>query len=85
MNKEIKVKEKDILFTKTDLKGNIILGNDTFQRISGFKDKDYFGKPHNIIRHPDMPKTIFKMMWDAIQEGKDFTGIFKNKTVDDNY
>jgi len=85
MNKEIKIKANQILFTKTDLKGNIVFGNDTFEKITGFKSDQYIGKPHNIIRHQDMPRTIFKMMWDTIKKGEAFTGIIKNTTIDGDY
>jgi len=85
MGKEIKMKSNEVIFTKTDLSGRILFGNDVFEKMSGLKKEQYIGKPHSIIRHQDMPKAIFKIMWDAIQKGEDLIAIIKNTTVDGNY
>ncbi len=58
---ERQFKEGEIIVSKTDLKGKILYGNRIFIELSGYTEKDLLGKPHNIIRHPDMPKVIFKL------------------------
>ena len=81
---EAGVKGKPII-SKTDLKGNITYANKAFTLLSGYSKDELIGKPHNIIRHPDMPKKIFKEMWDTIQKGKEFHGFIKNLRKDGKY
>jgi PAS domain S-box-containing protein len=76
---------KKISLSKTDLKGVIEYANDYFIEASGFSRAEIMGKPHNIFRHPDMPKAAFKLMWDTIQKGKTFHAIVKNKTKSDGF
>jgi PAS domain S-box-containing protein len=85
IDKEIKVSPRDMLVSKTDIKGNIVYGNATFWRISQLDEKETLGKPHNVNRHPDMPKAVFKLMWDTIKGGNNFRGVVKNKAVDGRY
>lgn len=59
--------ENEIIVSKTDLKGRLTYTNDVFLRVSRFTAKDLIGQPHSIIRHPDMPRSIFKLLWDTIQ------------------
>lgn len=59
--------ENEIIVSKTDLKGRLTYTNDVFLRVSRYKAKDLIGQPHSIIRHPDMPRAIFKLLWDTIQ------------------
>lgn len=61
--------ENEIIVSKTDLKGRITYVNDVFLRVSRYDFKEIVGAPHNIIRHPDMPGCVFKLMWDTIQNG----------------
>lgn len=63
--------ENEIIVTKTDTKGLITYANDTFLRVSHFRIGDVLGKPHNIIRHPDMPRCIFRMLWDTLTSGNE--------------
>ncbi|CAM4096844.1 PAS domain-containing protein [Campylobacter armoricus] len=85
MSKE-KILEPDTLITsKTDLKGNIIYANDDFLKYAGYKMEEILYKPHNIVRHPDMPRTVFKCLWDFIQDGKEIFAFVKNKTKFDDY
>jgi PAS domain S-box-containing protein len=85
MSKEIKIDPRRKLVTKTNFKGIIVYGNDEFTKKSGFKKEEYIFKPHNIIRHPDMPKIIFEEMWKNIKKKKNFFSIVKNKTKSGNY
>lgn len=59
--------EDEIIVTKTDLKGRITYANDVFLRVSRFTSKEVVGQPHSIIRHPDMPRCIFKLLWDTLE------------------
>ncbi len=77
--------DKYIISSTTDLKGKITEVSDAFCDISGYKREDLIGKPHNIIRHPDMPKSAFKDLWDTIQAGKPWSGEVKNLKKDGGY
>lgn len=59
----------DIIVSKTDLKGRIQYANRTFLTISEFTEQEVLGQPHNMIRHPDMPRCLFRVMWNRIQAG----------------
>ena len=76
--KEIKLSSKRYIVSKTDAKGIIEYGNDYFVEICGYTQEELIGKPHNIVRHPDMPKIAFKLMWDRISQGKNFIAVVKN-------
>ena len=84
-DKEIKLSSKRYIVSKTDAKGIIEYGNDYFIEISGYKQEELIGKPHSIVRHPDMPQIAFKLMWDRIQTGKNFMAIVKNLAKDGSY
>ncbi len=71
--------DRSSIVSKTDKKGRITYANDKFCTISGYKRKDLTGKAHNIIRHPDMPKSAFRDMWNTILAKKPWTGIVKNR------
>jgi len=77
--------DKYIISSTTDLKGRIVDVSDAFCSISGFTREELIGKPHNIIRHPDMPKSAFKNLWDTIQQGKPWSGEVKNLKKDGGY
>lgn len=63
--------EDEIIVSKTDLKGRITYANEVFLRVAGYTEEEILGKPHNIIRHPDMPRCVFKLLWDTIQAGNE--------------
>ena len=84
-NNEIKLSQKRYIVSKTDTTGIIEYGNDYFVEISGYSEAELIGKPHSIVRHPDMPKIAFKLMWDRIKEGKNFIAIVKNLAKDGSY
>lgn len=67
------------IVTKTDLEGVITYANDFFCEITGYKKEELIGQTHNIVRHEDMPKSIYEDMWNTIQEGKVWSGTIKNK------
>jgi PAS domain S-box-containing protein len=70
--------EKAFLVSETDEKGIIIFANDDFCEAAGYRVDDLIGKPHNIVRHPDMPRAAFKDLWDTVKTGKIWTGFVKN-------
>ncbi len=72
------VQEKYVISSITDLQGKILDASEAFCSISGYTKKELLGKPHSIIRHPDMPKSAFKEMWENIQNGKSWKGKVKN-------
>lgn len=61
----------EIIVSKTDLKGRITYANDVFLRVSHYREREVVGQPHNLIRHPDMPHSIFKLLWETIQGGEE--------------
>jgi len=74
-----------VIISETDLSGVITFANRKFVEISGYDRDELIGKPHNIIRHPDMPKAAFKEMWDTIQQDKAWSGLVKNLRKDGRY
>ena len=74
--------DKTTIISKTDPEGIITDANEMFEKISGYKKDELIGKPHNIVRHPSMPKAVFKKMWDTIKKGKIFKGVIQNKRKD---
>lgn len=72
----------EIIVSKTDLKGRITYANDVFLRMSSYAEVDLIGKPHNIIRHPDMPACVFKLLWDTISAGREIFAYVLNLARD---
>jgi PAS domain S-box-containing protein len=79
------VVDRSTIVSKTDPKGIITYVNDKFVEISGYSQEELIGKPHNIVRHPDMPKSTFKDMWSTIQAKKPWSGKVKNRKKDGGY
>ncbi|MCF6339908.1 MAG: PAS domain-containing protein [Sulfurimonas sp.] len=73
------------ILSETDDKGFIIYANDIFCEIAGYKIEKLLGQPHNIIRHPDMPRIAFKGLWDDIQSKGFWSGIVKNLRKDGGF
>lgn len=70
--------ENEIIVTKTDLKGHIAYANEVFLRVSQLTRDEALGKPHNLIRHPEMPRCVFQLMWKTLQDGGEFFGYVVN-------
>lgn len=85
MSTEIVLPKDMMIVSEADAKGIIIYANDDFCKIAGFSREELIGKPHNIVRHQDMPKAAFEDLWKTIQSGKIWKGIVKNKTRDGAY
>ena len=63
--------EDEIIVSKTDLKGIITYANPVFLRVAGYTENEILGQPHNIIRHPAMPRCVFKLLWDTLEQGEE--------------
>ena len=70
--------DDEIIVSKTDTKGIIRYGNQVFVRISGYAESELLGMPHSILRHPDMPRCVFKLLWDTISNGREIFAYVKN-------
>lgn len=84
-DKERVMRDDDFIVSKTDLKGRITYANKIFIEFSGFDEHEFLGKQHNVIRHPDMPRCVFKLLWDHIQNGKEIFAYVKNICKDGGY
>ncbi len=82
---EIKLDPKKMLVSKTDTTGKIIYGNDYFCEVSGYKEGELISSPHSILRHPDMPKAIFYLMWEHINQGRNIMAVVKNMSKNGNH
>lgn len=86
LKEELEVREKVFGYTtilsESDVYGTITFVNDKLCKVSKYSKEELIGKAHNVFRHPDMPKSLFALMWDTIKEGKTFNGIIKNKAKD---
>ncbi len=85
IDEEIVLNPKKYILSKTDPKGIIEYGNDYFVEISGYTEDELIGKNHNIVRHPDMPKIVFKLLWKRIQNRENITAVVKNLAKDGRY
>ncbi len=84
-NVEAKFNVDEIFFSSTDTKGIILSGNKVFYKIAKYPPEELIGQPHNIVRHPDMPKTVFKLLWDYIKNKKPIIAYVKNMAKDGSY
>ena len=82
---EHEVSSIDLIVSKGDAEGNITYTNPIFMKISGYTQGELLDKPHSILRHPDMPKVIFKYLWDNIKEGKEVFAYVKNLCKDGSF
>ncbi len=71
--------DDEIIVSKTDLKGVITYANHVFLRVSGYSEQELLGQPHNIIRHPAMPRCVFKLLWDVIADGREIFAYVINR------
>jgi len=92
MNKSIKPTQREVFFdkdsfivSKTDMKGRITYANKAFCDIAGYAERELIGEPHSLIRHPDMPRSVFKLLWDTIQDGREVFAYVKNMTRTGDY
>lgn len=73
------------IISVTDTRGVITDVNQTFIDMCGYTREELIGQPHNILRHPDMPSQVFKLMWDTLKRGECFMGVIKNRCKDGGF
>jgi len=71
--------ENELIVSKTNLQGHLTYCNDVFLRIAGYTEKECLGQPHSMIRHPDMPRAIFALLWETIQDGREIFAYVVNR------
>ncbi len=79
------MREDDFLVSRTDLKGRLTYGNQIFFEYSGYSESELLGQQHNIVRHPDMPRGVFKLLWDTLQDKKEVFAYVKNMSKDGSF
>ncbi|MTH16648.1 PAS domain-containing protein [Flavobacterium sp. LC2016-01] len=84
-DREVDWNKNKVLLSKTDTKGTILYANEDFIDVSGYDEFELIGQAHNVIRHPDMPKVIFKFLWDSIKSSKNIHAIIKNMSKTGRY
>jgi len=85
IDEEIKFSKKKFIISKTDIKGKIIFINKNFSDVSGYDEDELIGAPHNVVRHPDMPRALFYLVWKALLSGRPISGVIKNLAKDGRY
>ena len=78
--REVELKEGELLVSRTDTDSRIVFVNQAFIEISGFEESELLGSPHNLVRHPDMPREAFADLWETIRAGRPWEGLVKNRT-----
>lgn len=85
IDEEIIIPDEEVLVSVTDPKGIITDANDVFVKVSGYAKEELVGASHNVIRHPDMPKVMFKIVWDHIKDRENVMAVVKNLAKDGRY
>lgn len=83
--REVFFPENEIIVSKTDLVGRMTYVNRTFCRVAGYCESELLGQPHSLIRHPDMPRAVFKLLWDTILAGSEIFAYVKNRSKDGDF
>ncbi len=76
---------EDFIVSKTDTTGRITYANRIFMEIAGYPEHELLGVQHNIIRHPEMPRGVFRLMWNTLKAGNEFFGFAKNLSADGGF
>lgn len=84
-DREVDWNKTKVLLSKTDIKGTILYANEAFIDVSGYDEHELIGQPHNVVRHPDMPKVIFKFLWDSIKSSENIHVVIKNMSKTGRY
>lgn len=82
---ELQMRDDEFIVTKTDKVGRITYANPVFIALSGYTEQELLGQQHNIVRHPDMPRSVFKLLWETINSGNEFFGYVKNLSKDGSF
>ncbi len=82
---ETPVPDGRFIYSRTDIQGNIVAANDLFVELSGFNREELIGQPHNVVRHPDMPREAFADLWHSLKAGDAWSGYIKNRRRDGGF
>ncbi|MBB5693117.1 methyl-accepting chemotaxis protein [Muricoccus pecuniae] len=82
---EVPLPEGTLLVSQTDTGGRIVFANDAFVQVSGFTREELIGAPHNLVRHPHMPKAAFRDLWDTVRAGQPWEGLVKNRAKNGDF
>ena len=77
--REVRFAEDEIIVSKTDTRGIMTYVNDVFLSVSGYAEEEMVGKPHSAIRHPHMPRCVFKLLWETIKSGNEIFAYVVNR------
>ncbi len=83
--REVMLADDDVIVSKTDLTGRITYANRTFMRIANYSERELLNVQHNLIRHPDMPRGAFKLLWDTLKTEREFFAYVKNMTSEGHH
>jgi PAS domain S-box-containing protein len=75
----------ETIVSKTDPQGRLTYVNDVFLRVSGYAEGELLGRPHNVIRHPDMPRSVFKLLWDSLAQRREVFAYVVNLSADGSH
>lgn len=84
-DEEVKLHDGEFIVSKTDTTGRVTYANRVFMEICGYSEEELLGVQHNIIRHPDMPRGVYRFLWTTIETGQEFFGFVKNLCADGRY
>ncbi len=77
--------EDEIIVSKTDTKGKITYANEVFLKVALYSEHEVLGQPHSLVRHPDMPRCVFKLLWDTLEAGREIFAYVKNMAKNGDY
>lgn len=85
INEEVTLSDDEFIVSKSDLRGHLVYVNRIFMEMALLSEEQLLNVNHNIIRHPDMPKGVYKLLWTTIKKGQEFFGYVKNFRGDGRY
>ena len=84
-NNQHSLSNNEFIVSKTDARGRITYANRTFMKIAGYPESQLLGVQHNIVRHPDMPRGVFRFLWNTLEQGNEFFGFVKNMCANGDF
>ena len=85
VDEEVIWDKRSTLMSRTNKHGHIMASNEAFQEVSGYTEAELYNQPHSLIRHPDMPKVVFKILWENLKGRQNFHAIIKNLSKSGKY
>ncbi len=85
LDREVQLAGDEFIVSKTDTTGRITYANRTFMRLAGYSERELLNAQHNIVRHPDMPRGTFRLLWQTLAQGEEFFAYVKNLCADGSY